>query len=111
MVHARQSIPYNTASRLERFQSHELLRVLKQIELTGLSYTAFRAKQRCSRVFRHAVGLGYAERDITVSLRVLLEPPRARHRVIGPALPILGVSENCCVRSTATQAAKLSVSH
>jgi integrase len=61
-------------------QSHELLRVLKQIELKGLRYTALRAKQRCSRVFRHAVGLGYVERDITVSLRGLLEPPRIRHR-------------------------------
>jgi integrase len=60
--------------------SHELLRVLKQIELKGLRYTAQRAKQRCSRVFRHAVGLGYVERDITQSLRGLLEPPRVRHR-------------------------------
>lgn len=60
-------------------QSHELLRVLKQIELKGLRYTALRAKQRCSRVFRHAAGLGYVERDITVSLRGLLEPPRVRH--------------------------------
>jgi integrase len=61
-------------------QSHELLRVLKGLELKGLRFTARRAKQRCSRVFRHAVGLGYAERDITVSLRGLLEPPRTRHR-------------------------------
>jgi integrase len=61
-------------------QSHELLRVLKQIEVKGLRYTALRAKQRCSRVFRHAAGLGYVERDITLSLRGLLEPPIARHR-------------------------------
>jgi integrase len=61
-------------------QSQELLRVLKQVELKGLRFTARRAKQRCSRVFRHAVGLGYAERDITVSLRGLLEPPIVRHR-------------------------------
>lgn len=60
--------------------SHELLRVLKQIELKGLRYTAQRAKQRCSRVFRYAVGLGYVERDITQSLRGLLEPPKIRHR-------------------------------
>jgi hypothetical protein len=37
---------------------HELLMVLKQIELKGLRHTARRAKQRCSRVFRHAIGLG-----------------------------------------------------
>jgi integrase len=59
---------------------HELLGVLKQIELKGLRYTARRAKQRCSRVFRHAVGMGYADRDITASLRGLLEPPIMRHR-------------------------------
>lgn len=61
-------------------RSHELLRVLKEIELKGLNYTALRAKQRCSRVFRYAVGMGYTERDITQSLRGLLEPPRIRHR-------------------------------
>ena len=59
---------------------HELLGVLKQIELKGLRYTALRAKQRCSRVFRYAVGLGYIERDITTSLRGLLQPPHIRHR-------------------------------
>ena len=50
-------------------QPHELLAVLTQIELKGLRYTALRAKQRCSRVFRYAVGHGYIERDIT------FEPP------------------------------------
>lgn len=84
-------------------RSHELLRVLKQIELKGLRYTAQRAKQRCSRVFRYAVGLGYVERDITLSLRGLLELQRF---AIGRALPIPGVSENCCMRSRATRAAK-----
>jgi integrase len=59
---------------------HELLAVLKQSELKGLNYTALRAKQRCSRVFRYAAGMGYIERDITQSLRGLLQPPRIRHR-------------------------------
>jgi integrase len=61
-------------------RAHELLMVLKQIELKGLRHTARRAKQRCSRVFRHAIGLGYLERDITEDLRGLLEPPQVRHR-------------------------------
>ena len=61
-------------------KAHELLMVLKQIELKGLRHTARRAKQRCSRVFRHAIGLGYVERDITEDLRGLLEPPQVRHR-------------------------------
>jgi integrase len=61
-------------------RAHELLIVLKQIELKGLRDTARRCKQRCSRVFRHAIGLGYVERDITEDLRGLLEPPQVRHR-------------------------------
>ena len=76
----RHVFPELGARPIGEIRSHELLRVLKQIELKGLRYTALRAKQRCSRVFRHAVGLGYAERDITVSLRGFLEPPRVRHR-------------------------------
>ncbi len=61
-------------------RAHELLRVLKQIELKGLRFTAQRAKQRCSRVFRHAIGLGYVERDLTQAFRGLLEAPKVRHR-------------------------------
>jgi integrase len=76
----RHVFPELGARPIGHLQSCELLRVLKLIELKGLRYTALRAKQRCSRVFRHAVGLGYVERDITTSLRGLLEPPRVRHR-------------------------------
>jgi hypothetical protein len=36
--------------------------------------------ERCSRVFRHAIGLGYVSRDIIEGLRGLLEPPHVRHR-------------------------------
>jgi integrase len=76
----RHVFPELGARPIGELKSCELLRVLKQIELKGLRYTALRAKQRCSRVFRHAVGLGYVERDITTSLRGLLESPRVRHR-------------------------------
>lgn len=57
----------------------ELLVVLKKIESQGLNETARRTKQRCGQVFRHAIGLGYAERDITGDLRGLLEPPIVTH--------------------------------
>src|SRR2546421_4724496 len=50
--------PYTTLFR-------SLLMVLKQIELKGLRHTARRAKQRSSRVFRHAIGLGYVDRKST----------------------------------------------
>jgi len=76
----RHVFPELGARPIADIRSHELLSVLKQIELKGLRYTAHRAKQRCSRVLRHAVGLGYVERDLTQSLRGLLEPPIVRHR-------------------------------
>ena len=58
----------------------ELLTVLKKIEGDDMHESARRAKQRCGQVFRHAIGLGYATRDITLDLRGLLEPPVVTHR-------------------------------
>lgn len=76
----RQVFPALGTWPISDIRAHELLMVLQQIELKGLRETARRAKQRCSRVFRHAIGLGYIERDITEDLRGLLEPPHVRHR-------------------------------
>jgi integrase len=58
----------------------EVLAILKAIEARGFSETARRVKQRCSRVFRHAIGLGYLQCDLTEGFRGLLERPRHRHR-------------------------------
>src|SRR6185437_3196301 len=58
----------------------ELLMILKQIESNGFLDTARRVKQRCSRVFRHAIGLGCIQCDITEGFRGLLERPTSRHR-------------------------------
>ncbi len=58
----------------------ELLVILKEIESHGFIETARRVKQRCSRVFRHAIGLGYLHCDITEGFRGLLERPRHQHR-------------------------------
>jgi integrase len=57
----------------------ELLAVLKEIEARGMAETARRTKQRCGQVFRHAVGLGHAARDITIELRGLLDAPIVEH--------------------------------
>ncbi len=76
----RQVFPALGTRPISDIRAHELLMVLKQIEVKGLRETARRAKQRCSRVLRHAIGLGYIERDITEDLRGLLEPPHVRHR-------------------------------
>jgi len=57
----------------------QLLVELKKIEEKGLNETARRTKQRCGRVFRHGIGLGYPIRDITPDLRGLLEAPQVEH--------------------------------
>jgi integrase len=58
----------------------ELLVELKKIETKGLLETARRTKQRCGKVFRHAIGLGHhTVRDITTELRGLLEAPQVEH--------------------------------
>lgn len=59
--------------------SKELLLVLKKIEAQNFHETARRTKQKCGQIFRHAVGLGFAERDITLDLRGLLEVPLVEH--------------------------------
>lgn len=57
----------------------ELLVELRKIEEKGLNETARRTKQRCGRIFRHGIGLGYPIRDITPDLRRLLEAPQVEH--------------------------------
>lgn len=57
----------------------ELLAVLKKIESKGLLETARRTKQRCGQVLRHAIGLGYCTRDLTIDMRGLLEAPTVTH--------------------------------
>jgi integrase len=47
--------------------AQELLVELKKIELKGLHETARRTKQRCGRVFRHAIGLGHQVRDLELA--------------------------------------------
>ena len=51
----------------------------KRLKMKGLNETARRTKQRCGKVFRHAIGLGHPVRDITTDLRGLLEPPIVEH--------------------------------
>lgn len=59
--------------------ANELLVELKKIEAKGMNETARRTKQRCGKVFRHAIGLGHPVRDLTPDLRGLLEAPQVEH--------------------------------
>jgi len=64
---------------ITQISASDLLVELKKIEMKGLNETARRTKQRCGKVFRHAIGLGHAVRDLTPDLRGLFEAPQADH--------------------------------
>lgn len=72
-------IPSLGARPMNAISANELLVVLKRIELLGLRDTPRRAKQKCSQLYRYAIGLGVVQHDITAELRGLLEPAMTRH--------------------------------
>lgn len=60
-----------------------LYKSLRKIEARGSIDTAHRAKQICGRIFRYAVAVGLAERDVTVDLRgALSEIPKSHFSAI-----------------------------
>jgi len=58
-------------------------KAVRKIETRGSIDTAHRAKQICGQIFRYAVAVGLAERDITADLRgALAEIPKAHFSAI-----------------------------
>ncbi len=57
----------------------DALSTLRRIEQKGHVDNAHRLKTIIGQVFRYAVGIGKAERDITVDLRGLLRSPSVKH--------------------------------
>lgn len=57
----------------------ELLAVIRKIETRGAVYSAHKALQLCSQVWRYAIATGRAERDITADLRGALNAYVVRH--------------------------------
>lgn len=58
----------------------EVLAMLQKIEARGAVDSAHQIKRLCARVFRFAVGLGAAERDVTVDLKNAIPPAIEVHR-------------------------------
>jgi integrase len=59
----------------------DILSVLRRVEVTGKLESARRLRSLCSRVFRYAIAIGHAERDVCVDLAgALTTPPEATHR-------------------------------
>lgn len=58
-------------------------KAVRKIEARGSIDTAHRAKQICGQIFRYAVAIGLAERDVTADLRgALAEIPKAHFAAI-----------------------------
>lgn len=57
----------------------DLLPLLRRIEAAGRHETAHRTRADVSRIMRHAVATGRAERDVTVDLRGALAPVKTAH--------------------------------
>lgn len=64
---------------INQIRAVDVLTLLRRIEARGRHETAHRARADCSRVFRHAVATGRAERDPTSDLKGALAPVKTRH--------------------------------
>lgn len=57
----------------------ELLIVLRRIENRGVLETAHRLHQNCGQIFRYAIAIGRADRDVSADLRGAIPPVKKRH--------------------------------
>ena len=59
---------------------HELLAVLRAVEMRGRHDSAARMRATCSQVFRYAIATARADRDVAADLRGALTTPKVTHR-------------------------------
>jgi integrase len=59
---------------------HELLAVLRVVEMRGRHDSAKRIRATCSQVFRYAIATARADRDVAADLRGALTTPKVTHR-------------------------------
>jgi integrase len=60
--------------------AHELLAVLRSVEVRGRHETAKRMRATCSQVFRYAIATARADRDVAIDLKGALTVPKVTHR-------------------------------
>jgi integrase len=60
--------------------AHELLAVLRAVEMRGRHETAKRMRAICSQVFRYAIATARADRDVAADLKGALTVPKVTHR-------------------------------
>jgi integrase len=59
---------------------HELLAVLRTVEVRGRHDSAKRIRATCSQVFRYAIATARADRDVAADLKGALTVPKVTHR-------------------------------
>ena len=59
---------------------HELLAVLRTVEVRGRHESAKRIRATCSQVFRYAIATARADRDVEADLKGALTVPKVTHR-------------------------------
>jgi integrase len=59
---------------------HELLAVLRKVEVRGRHESAKRIRATCSQVFRYAIATARADRDVAADLKGALTVPKVTHR-------------------------------
>jgi integrase len=75
----RDLFPHLGQRRINEIKPAELLAALRQIESRGAIETAHRVRVTAGLVWRYAVSIGLAERDITQDLKGALKPYRGTH--------------------------------
>lgn len=75
----RDIFPYIGSKPILDIKAPERLTALRRIEARNAIETAHRALQICGQVFRYAVAIGRAERDISADLKGALSPVKAGH--------------------------------
>ncbi len=71
--------PYIGAMPISDIGPRDVLAALKKMEARGALDSVHRVKQICGQVFRYAVAIGSAERDVTQDLKGALAKPQAGH--------------------------------
>lgn len=75
----REVFPWIGSKPISTITAPELLEVVRKAEGRGHIETAHRILQDCGRVFRYAIAIGKAERDISADLRDALQPVQEEH--------------------------------
>ncbi|MYN47444.1 integrase arm-type DNA-binding domain-containing protein [Pseudoduganella sp. FT93W] len=79
----RNLFPYIGTMPISQIKPRDVLLALERMEARGAIESAHRVKQLCGQVFRYAVAVGLAERDVTADLRgALAAIPRTHYAAI-----------------------------